>query len=269
MRKQKAIFNWSGGKDSALCLHKTLTGGSTVSCLLTSVNSRYQRVSMHGVRVELLEQQALNIGIPLVKMLMPEMPDMTTYETIMRETLVRLKTEGMHTCIFGDIFLEDLRAYRENKLAEVSLSALFPLWKQPTDLLVREFIKLGFKAVVVCVNEKFLDKSFAGRLIDDAFLKDLPGNVDLCGENGEFHSFVYDGPIFKKPIGFDFGEIVYRKYSPKKPDGGSRYDCNTVSTDPFDSGFWYCDLVPAERVEEPSRSNVRTDNHPHQKLEVL
>jgi len=245
MPRQKAIFNWSGGKDSALCLHKvSALEGYGVSCLLTSVNEHYQRISMHGVRIELLEKQAAAIGIPLVKMLMPEMPDMKTYESIMAATLTRLKNEGAQACIFGDIFLEDLRQYRENKLAEMGLKAVFPLWKIPTNQLIREFIDLGFKAVVVCVDDHTLDQSFVGRVIDDSFLNDLPGTVDPCGENGEFHSFVYDGPLFKKPVEFERGEIVYRKYAPNRSDDDAEYDCNSSDSDPFDHGFWYCDLLP-------------------------
>ena len=244
MSGENAVFNWSGGKDSALCLHRiSILKEYSVSYLLTSVNKQYRRISMHGVRVELLEQQAASIGIPLVKMLMPEMPDMKTYETIMKETLVRFKNEGTGVCIFGDIFLEDLRAYRENKLAEMDLKAIFPLWKIPTNQLVREFIALGFKAVIVCVNDKFLGKDFVGRKIDDSFLADLPNSVDPCGEYGEFHSFVYDGPIFKKPVAFELGEIVYRKYQPSQHDDDSEYNCSNKSA-PFSSGFWYCDLLP-------------------------
>ena len=244
-KKDKAIFNWSGGEDSALCLYKVkMLGEQDVSCLLTSVNEHYQRVSMHGVRVELLEEQATMIGRPLVKALMPEMPDMETYEAVMKKTLLRLKNEGIRTCIFGDIFLEDLRQYREKKLAELGLRAIFPLWKIPTNKLVREFIALGFKAVIVCVNDKFLDHRFVGRVIDDAFLNDLPANVDPCGEYGEFHSFVYDGPLFKNPIKFELGEIVHKKYLPTKQDGDSNA-CNVSGANPFDNGFWYRDLLPA------------------------
>ena len=241
---EKAVFHWSGGKDSALALHKILSNENvTVSTLLTSVNEQYRRISMHGVRVELLERQAESIGIPLVKMMMPEMPDMKTYEAIMKETLVHLKDAGMAVSIFGDIFLEDLRKYREDNLGAVNIKPMFPIWKVPTDRLVREFIESGFKAVVVCANDQFLGKDFVGRTIDGSFLADLPRNVDPCGENGEFHTFVYDGPIFKTPIVFEFGEVVHRKYQPVHKGNDSSDDCFTAPQ-PFDNGFWYCDILP-------------------------
>jgi uncharacterized protein (TIGR00290 family) len=252
--KRKAIFNWSGGKDSALCLYEVLAQGDTdVSYLLTSINEQYQRISMHGVRIELLDQQAASIGIPLVKMLVPEMPDMAIYDALMASTLSGLKSQGMEVCIFGDIFLEDLRQYREGKLAEVGLQASFPLWKRPTDQLIREFIDLGFKAVIVCVNDRYLDRSFAGRVIDDSLIRDLPDNVDPCGENGEFHSFVYDGPIFNMPVNFMVGEIVYRKYSPPQTADASQHERDSSSPDPFDDGFWYCDLLPTAEPAGASR----------------
>lgn len=249
---EKVIFNWSGGKDSALCLYKILqTKQHDVMCLLTSINEQYQRISMHGVRVDLLDAQADSIGIPLIKMQLPEMPTMEIYEKIMTTTLRDLQTKGATASVFGDIFLEDLRKYRENKLSVLNLKGVFPLWKIPTDKLVREFIDLGFKTIITCVNEKYLDKSFAGRIIDYDFLNDLPNNVDPCGENGEFHSFVFDGPLFKKPIPFDKGEIVYRKYTTEKQKDNSTYDCNTDKDNvdkPFDNGFWYCDLLLSQTV---------------------
>lgn len=243
MSNRKAVFNWSGGKDSALALHKTIQSGDPdISCLLTTVNESFGRVSMHGVRSELLERQAKNIGIPLRKVMLPEMPDMPTYETIMGQHLLSLKAEGIDAAVFGDIFLEDLRKYREDKMSEIGMKCMFPIWKIPTQQLIHEFIDLGFKAVTVCVDERFLDMSFAGRIIDGAFVRDLPKNVDPCGENGEFHSFVYDGPIFKKPVAFSTGEIVHRKYT-RQVEGGN--DSTRVSSqDPFETGFWYCDLLP-------------------------
>jgi uncharacterized protein (TIGR00290 family) len=241
--KKIALFNWSSGKDSALALYKIQQQKEfEINCLLTSVNLQFQRISMHGVRVELLEQQAKSIGLPLEIMQIPEMPTMEVYEKVMTETLVKLKNQGVKYSIFGDIFLEDLRKYREDKLIDIGFEAVFPLWKIPTKDLIQEFISLGFKTIVVCVNERFLDKSFVGRVIDQDFINDLPDNVDVCGENGEFHTFTYDGPIFSKPIEFKVGEIVHRKYEKPKTES-SDTACDTNSTDAFDYGFWYCDLI--------------------------
>ncbi|EMY3484035.1 Dph6-related ATP pyrophosphatase [Flavobacterium psychrophilum] len=242
--KKKAIFNWSSGKDSALALYKTLQDTEIeIVSLLTSVNKKHNRISMHGVRTQLLVQQAKSIGLPLHIMEIPEMPSMNDYEAVMQETLTQFKEKGISHSIFGDIFLEDLRKYRENKLAEMQLEAIFPLWKIPTKALILEFLALGFKTIVVCVNERNLDKSFVGRVIDAQFIADLPDDVDLCGENGEFHTFTFDGPIFKKPIDFEIGEIVYRKYEKPKQES-SNTACDTSSSDAFDFGFWYCDLIP-------------------------
>ncbi|MBI3006336.1 MAG: diphthine--ammonia ligase [Ignavibacteriales bacterium] len=244
--REKAVFNWSGGKDSALCLHKVLAEGHyTMESLLTTVNAHYQRISMHGVRVELLEQQALSIGIPLRKVSMPEMPDMQQYESAMQQTLQGLKKENVTASIFGDIFLEDLRQYREEQLSSIGMKGIFPLWKVPTGQLIQQFIWNGFKAVIVCVNEKYLDRSFAGRELDNNFITDLPKGVDPCGENGEYHSFVYDGPLFNTPIEFTKGEVVYRRYQPT--EGSQSSDCFTNNNDPFGHGFWYCDLIPADQ----------------------
>jgi uncharacterized protein (TIGR00290 family) len=239
----KALFNWSSGKDSALALYKIQQNPEfEINCLLTSVNQQFQRISMHGVRVELLEQQAESIGIPLEIMQIPEMPTMEVYENVMQKTLEKLKSKGITHSVFGDIFLEDLRQYREDKLATMGFKGVFPIWKIPTHDLIQEFITLGFKTIVVCVNEKYLDKSFVGRVIDQQFIDDLPENVDVCGENGEFHTFSFDGPIFSKPIDFEIGEIVYRKYEKPKEDS-SNTACNTDDTTAYDYGFWYCDLI--------------------------
>ena len=240
---KKALFNWSSGKDSALALYKILQNPEfEINCLLTSVNQQYQRISMHGVRVELLEQQAESIGIPLEIMQIPEMPTMEVYENMMQQTLEKLKKKGITNSVFGDIFLEDLRKYREDKLATLGYEGVFPIWKIPTQDLIQEFIALGFKTIVVCVNERYLDKSFVGRVIDQQFIDDLPDNVDVCGENGEFHTFSFDGPIFKKPIDFEIGEIVYRKYEKPKQDS-SNTACDTNDSTAYDYGFWYCDLI--------------------------
>jgi uncharacterized protein (TIGR00290 family) len=156
------------------------------------------------------------------------------YDDAIKNCLQGFKKQGIDQCIFGDIFLEDIRAYREKQLQMVGFKANFPLWGLNTKRLVREFIEVGFKSIVVCVDERYLDPSFAGRIIDRDFLNDLPVNVDPCGENGEFHSFVFDGPLFRFPVDFKIGEKVYRKY--KSPSGNAAINEN-------DTGFWYCDLV--------------------------
>lgn len=244
--KKKAIFNWSSGKDSALALYKVLRDPNfEISCLLTSVNTQFKRISMHSVRVELLQKQAESIGIPLEIMYIPEMPTMEVYENVMTNTLTKLKASGNTHSIFGDIFLEDLRKYREEKLATMGFLGHFPLWNSPTKELIQEFINLGFKTIVVCVSERHLDKSFVGRIIDQRFIDDLPDTVDPCGENGEFHTFTFDGPLFSTPILFNVGEIVYRKYD-KPAEESSSTACDTGSNAPYDFGFYYCDLVPLE-----------------------
>lgn len=244
---KKALFNWSSGKDSALALYKILQNPEfKIDYLLTSVNQQFKRISMHGVRVELLQQQAESIGIPLEIMEIPEMPTMEVYESVMQQTLEKLKNKGISHSVFGDIFLEDLRQYREDKLATMGFEGVFPIWRIPTKELIQEFISLGFQTVVVCVNERYLDKSFVGRMIDQQFIDDLPENVDVCGENGEFHTFCFDGPIFQKPIDFELGEIVYRKYEKPKTDS-SNTACDADDSTAYDYGFWYCDLIPKKQ----------------------
>lgn len=235
----QAYMNWSGGKDSALCLYKVMKSGIYhVSDLLTSVNAAYNRISMHGVRRILLEEQAKSIGIPLQTIELQEQPGMEEYESQMMQRVNDLKQNGCTHSIFGDIFLEDLRNYRVNKLGQLGIESVFPLWKIDTSELVKEFIGLGFKSVIVCINEKWLDKSFCGRLIDDSFLADLPENVDPCGENGEFHSFVFEGPIFKYPIHIKKGEIVYKKYQAPLNQGDDH-----KKELPTDYGFYFCDII--------------------------
>lgn len=244
---KKALFNWSSGKDSALALYKILQNPEfKIDYLLTSVNQQFKRISMHGVRVELLQKQAESIGIPLEIMEIPEMPTMEVYESVMQQTLEKLKNKGISHSVFGDIFLEDLRQYREDKLATMGFEGVFPIWRIPTKELIQEFISLGFQTVVVCVNERYLDKSFVGRMIDQQFIDDLPENVDVCGENGEFHTFCFDGPIFQKPIDFELGEIVYRKYEKPKTDS-SNTACDSDDSTAYDYGFWYCDLIPKKQ----------------------
>ncbi len=226
-----ALFNWSGGKDSALALYHTLRNSQfEVKHLLTSVNSETNRISMHGVRLSLLQKQAESIGIPLSLLSLPGEISMDEYDQLMADKMQGFLDAGISTSIFGDIFLEDLKQYREQKLAQVGLKGDFPLWQRNTKELVNEFISLGFKTMVVSVDGSKLDQSFVGRIIDESFLNDLPENVDPCGENGEFHSFVFEGPIFKKPIQFERGEVVGKEYKLSKETG------KTVT-------YWFQDLI--------------------------
>ncbi|TFZ68991.1 diphthine--ammonia ligase [Hymenobacter sp. UV11] len=234
-------MSWSGGKDSALALyHARHDPRYQVAHLLTSVNAHYERVSMHGVRVALLEAQATRIGLPLTQLRLPEMPAMAEYDQAQQATLGSLRARGVEAAFYGDIFLEDLRAYREQQLARAGLRGEFPLWQRPGAELLREFLDLGFRAIIVCVNERWLDASFCGRLLDADFLRDLPPGVDPCGENGEYHSFVFDAPYFSAPISFTKGELVRRTYAPA---AGSAAPAG--ADDPFATGFWYQDLLPA------------------------
>jgi uncharacterized protein (TIGR00290 family) len=229
MNKIPAFFNWSGGKDSTLALHYILaTAEFEVKYLLTSVNSTYKRISMHGVREELLIKQIQSLQLPLIKLSLPEIPDMVTYEKLMYQQMHQLKSEGIDYAIFGDIFLEDLKQYREKQLEKVGMKAVFPLWKKDSLSLIEEFIDLGYQTVIVCSQENL--KEFCGRIIDRQFIKDLPSHIDPCGENGEFHTFVFDGPIFKNKIEFKLGDKVYKNFP--SPDDKSK-----------NIGFWYQDLL--------------------------
>lgn len=232
---QKAIFNWSSGKDSALALYKTLQEEKfEITSLLTSINEEFQRISMHGVSVSLLEKQAESLGFALIKLELSKEPSMEEYQELMNSTMNKIKSQGVTHSIFGDIFLEDLRKYREEQLQFIGMEAVFPLWKKNTTELIQEFLDLGFKTIVTSVNETYLDKTFAGRIIDENFIKDLPKNVDPCGENGEFHTFTFDGPIFKNPIDFEIGEVVKKTYPKPKSD---------ESDEKGEYIFWFCDLI--------------------------
>lgn len=251
---KKAYFNWSTGKDSALALYKIRQNKEfEIGTLLTNVNGEFGRVSMHGLREELLDKQAELIGLPLQKIHFPGDVTMTLYDKIMKEAMEEILKVDYKHAVFGDIFLEDLKAYRDKKLNEVGLEGVYPLWKQDTKELLKEFLDLGFKAITVCVNAKLLDESFVGRVIDDQFIADLPEGVDVCGENGEFHTFVFDGPIFIKPVPFEVGEKVLRTYTANRDtsdDNCGNYsnknneDCYKEKKDQetWDTGFWYCDL---------------------------
>jgi len=222
------LFCWSGGKDSAMALHTLLQRSDVqITALLTTVTEGHERISMHGVRRELLERQAQSIGLPLHEVRIPPQCINPIYEARMEEALRVHLEKGVRKVAFGDIFLEDLRTYREKRLARVGMTALFPIWKRDTRELIRSFHAHQFRAVAVCVDSKVLDPGFAGRELDDSFFRDLPPHADPCGENGEFHTFVFDGPIFQSPIPVRTGEIVNR------------------------DGFVFCDLLP--EMEEATK----------------
>jgi uncharacterized protein (TIGR00290 family) len=204
------LFCWSGGKDSAMALHALLQNRVPIAALLTTVTETYDRISMHGVRRELLVQQAQSIGLPLHEVRIPPQCVNPIYEARMEEALRLHYAASVRTVAFGDIFLEDLRAYREKNLARIGMTALFPIWKRDTRELIRSFQAAKFRAIAACVDPKKLDRSFAGRELDAAFFRDLPPNVDPCGENGEFHTFVFDCPIFRHPIPVTVGEVIER-----------------------------------------------------------
>ncbi len=222
------LFCWSGGKDSTMALH-TLSQKNEfrIAALLTTVTEGYERISMHGVRRELLERQAQSIGLPLHEVRIPPQCVNPIYEARMEEALRIHLEKGIRKVAFGDIFLEDLRAYREKNLARIGMTAIFPIWKRDTRELIRSFHADRFRAVAVCVDSKVLDPSFAGRELDESFFRDLPPHADPCGENGEFHTFVFDGPIFQSPISVRTGEKVNR------------------------DGFIFCDLLPT--MEEATK----------------
>jgi uncharacterized protein (TIGR00290 family) len=190
--------------------------------LLTTLTEAYERVSMHGVRRTLLHRQAAATGLPLVEMEIPARCSNDVYEARLATALASAQLRGVETIAFGDLFLEDVRAYRERSLASAGKRGCFPLWRRDTGALARGFLAAGFRAVVVCVDPRALDSSFAGREFDDELLRDLPPHVDPCGENGEFHTFVYDGPVFTSPIACRRGAVVER------------------------AGFVFCDVLPDE-----------------------
>jgi uncharacterized protein (TIGR00290 family) len=204
-------LSWSGGKDSALALNALRLQGREPTALITTVTDVYERISMHGVRRELLQAQADATNIPLVEVRIPPACVNDVYEArLSRAWASAAPLSGVESVAFGDLFLEDVRAYREQWLATNDKSGLFPIWGRDTTELAHEFIAAGFKAFIVCLDPRVLDASFAGRRFDERFLAELPPSVDPCGENGEFHTFVHSGPIFTKPIACETGEIVER-----------------------------------------------------------
>ena len=213
------LMSWSGGKDSCLALYEIQKSSDyRVAALLTTITREYDCISMHGVRRELLEKQAASLGLPLHPILISKGANNEEYETAMAQAFNEYHQNGIDSVVFGDLFLEEIKAYRDQFLARHEMKGLYPVWQRNTTSFIQKFIELGFKAVLSCVDSKTLDKSFAGKTIDDDFISSLPANVDPCGENGEFHTFVYDGPNFTQPVEFALGETILRE------------------------GFWFCDL---------------------------
>jgi uncharacterized protein (TIGR00290 family) len=209
--KEPVALSWSGGKDSTMAAYQLLASQKyEIAALLTTVTEGFDRISMHGVRRELLERQAESLGIPLHKIPIPQECSNEIYEARMREAMSRIKAQGITKIAFGDLFLQDVRQYRDERLERAGMTGVYPIWMRDTDELVRTFIGLGFKAILACVDTQALNASFAGREIDLELLKDLPPSADPCGEYGEYHSFVYAGPIFKSAIACKTGERVLR-----------------------------------------------------------
>ena len=219
---KKTLLSWSSGKDSAWALH-ILRGMSDVEVvgLMTTVNQVHQRVSIHAVRLELLQRQAKAVGLPLQVIDLPSPCTNSQYEDVMGKFVDESKQRGIECMAFGDLFLVDIKEYREAKLAGTGITPLFPLWQTPTDRLAQEMISSGLRAMVTCVDPQHLPLSFAGREFNEQFLSDLPAHVDPCGERGEFHTFAFDGPMFEKPVRIELGSVVER------------------------DGFGYADLLPA------------------------
>jgi uncharacterized protein (TIGR00290 family) len=210
MRK-KVLVSWSSGKDSAWMLHVLKQDTALdIGALLTTMNEQFDRVAMHAVRRRLLEEQSQASGVPLWTVPLPWPCSNDEYEARMRTAVAKAVAEGFTHVAFGDLFLDDVRRYREDRLDGSGLSPLFPIWGIPTDRLANEMIDGGLRAVLTCVNPKHLDRSFAGRQFDRALLTELPAGVDPCGERGEFHSFAYDGPMFHRPVTVAAGEVVER-----------------------------------------------------------
>lgn len=210
-QKPKAWLSWSSGKDSAWALHVMRQRGDfEIAALLTTVNQKYQRVAMHAVREVILERQAAAAGLPLVKVPIPSPCPNDVYERAMAAAMAQGRFEGITHVVFGDLFLEDIRKYREENLAKCGMTPIFPLWLKGTRELASEMIESGLRAYLTCVDPKKLDRRFAGRAFDKKLLADLPAHIDPCGENGEFHTCVVAGPMFALPIDVSIGEIVER-----------------------------------------------------------
>jgi uncharacterized protein (TIGR00290 family) len=233
--KKKVTISWSGGKDSAFALYKILASGEfDVVNIHTVIDKESKRVGLHGVRETLIEKQAEHIGLPLEKIYLPASDNHEVYKSTMQEFYHACSAEGIDGVVFGDIFLEDLRDFRIALLQPSKLSAFFPLWKVDSKILLNDFIDLGFKTTICSANANFFSSSELS-LLDPEFLDTVPSSVDPCGENGEFHTFVFDGPLFKEPIPITKGEIVKKTYVFQKKESNGE-------TKKLESSFWFQDL---------------------------
>lgn len=234
--KIPAIFCWSGGKDSAYTLYRVLQSEQyEIQYLVTTLSQEHKRISMHGVKEEMLDRQAEALGLPLRKVFVSAATN-EEYEQKMTEAFVEAREKGIQHIVFGDIFLEDLRTYREKILDKISMHGLFPIWKQNTHKLIQDFLQLGFQSVICCVNDRYFGEEDVGQLINSAFINQLAVEVDPCGENGEFHSYCFDGPIFKKAIPIKVGEKVYKPLPIHLIDENEKGVKRTL-------GFWYCEIM--------------------------
>ncbi len=223
MSREKVAVAWSGGKDSAMAFFETKKDPRyEIVSLLTTVTGEYDRISMHGVRRELLKRQAEAAGVPLLEVVIPPQCSNEIYEQKMADACEQLKRQGVTSIVFGDLWLEDVRNYRIANLAKVNMKPLFPVWLRPVNTFAREIISSGIKTTLACVDSQQIPGSLAGREYDESLLKDLPPGADPCGEKGEFHTFVWDGPFFSRPVKFTKGAVTVRE-----------------------GRFHFCDLIPA------------------------
>ena len=234
MPKEPILLSWSGGKDSALALHAIQASNRyEVVALLTVCTEGFRRIQTHGVRCSLLKEQAASLRLPLRKIFVPRECSNDEYETQVKRALLEYKEKDVSNVVFGDLFLEEISRYREQMLAALGMTALYPLWGKETTKLAQQFIDAGFKAALVCVNSKLLDKRFAGRMFDQKLLAELPSFVDPCGENGEFHTFVFDGPCFSSPISIRTGSVLQK------------------------DSFYYAELLPA-KSQQKKKANPKS-----------
>jgi len=230
---EPVLMGWSSGKDSALALQAVLQDPSyRVEALLTTVAEGTERIEMHNVPLGLLERQAASIGLPLEVVCIPQQPPHEIYDERMTDVLMRYRDRGVRRVVFGDVSLEGIREYRERKLSRVGMAGLFPLWRRDPRGLADAFIARGFRAILTSVDPRRIAPAFCGRPFDVSLLNDLPAEADPCGEKGEFHTFVYDGPIFREPVGFVTRGVTER------------------------NGFWYCDILPTGQVETAGSDDV-------------